>query len=291
MRFKEDVLLYRDKEKTIIKKGIYKYIIEDKDGDIYKVLIKNKFDKETTPKEQFEFLESNNLICDNYKNVFENTKNEKNISFFECYFNNISPLDVQKIIQEKNVAIIGMGGIGTVVLDSLQRMGFKNFVIIDYDNVEISNLNRQILFNEYSIGQPKTLIAKNNTFKNINIVCINKKIDSYEKINSNIIKKTDFIINCADTPNNIIEIINDFAVKESIPFITGHVGIETGTWGPIYDHRLKNFKKTPVIDVPMKLIKGSISATNAIIGNFIALDTMVYLSEEKRGNNTLLYKE
>ena len=53
----------------------------------------------------------------------------------------------QKKIKNSNVLIIGMGGLGCPLLTYLVSSGVNNIGIVDHDKVEISNLNRQILFN------------------------------------------------------------------------------------------------------------------------------------------------
>lgn len=70
----------------------------------------------------------------------------KEICIFEAFSEKvgINPEKIHNRIQNKTILIIGFGGIGTIVVDNLQRMGFKNFILIDYDIVEPSNLNRQM---------------------------------------------------------------------------------------------------------------------------------------------------
>ena len=50
-----------------------------------------------------------------------------------------------KKIQDKNIVIVGIGGVGGFALEALTRFGIKNITIIDNDTVDISNLNRQII--------------------------------------------------------------------------------------------------------------------------------------------------
>jgi adenylyltransferase/sulfurtransferase len=66
----------------------------------------------------------------------------------------------QKKIKNSKILIIGMGGLGTPLLTYLASSGVCNIGIIDHDRVEISNLNRQILFNSSDIGKFKVNQAK-----------------------------------------------------------------------------------------------------------------------------------
>ena len=73
-------------------------------------------------------------------------------------------------IQNTSVLIIGIGGIGTPVLQSLARAGISKFGIVDYDKISKSNLHRQILFDQKDIGLSKVQVAKRK------ILAIDKKI-------------------------------------------------------------------------------------------------------------------
>ena len=65
----------------------------------------------------------------------------------------------KKIIQSK-VLIIGMGGLGCPVAEFLTRAGVGTLGIIDYDNVDLSNIHRQSLYNVSDIKETKVLNFK-----------------------------------------------------------------------------------------------------------------------------------
>jgi adenylyltransferase/sulfurtransferase len=78
----------------------------------------------------------------------------------------------QKRIKNAKVLIIGMGGLGCPLLTYLASSGVCNIGIVDHDKVELSNLNRQILFNTSDIGKFKVNQAKskiNKVYKKIKI--------------------------------------------------------------------------------------------------------------------------
>ena len=64
------------------------------------------------------------------------------------------------LIQEKVIAVFGLGGVGGTALEALARTGFQHFIIIDFDKVDPSNLNRQILYTAKDIGRDKVEAAK-----------------------------------------------------------------------------------------------------------------------------------
>lgn len=60
--------------------------------------------------------------------------------------------DSMKLIEEKTICIFGLGGVGGTVFIALLRSGFKKIVIVDFDKVSESNLNRQLLFTKKDVG-------------------------------------------------------------------------------------------------------------------------------------------
>lgn len=63
-------------------------------------------------------------------------------------------------LKNSKVAIFGVGGVGSYVVEALARAGVGSFILIDNDNVALSNLNRQIIATTNTIGKPKVEVAK-----------------------------------------------------------------------------------------------------------------------------------
>ena len=119
----------------------------------------------------------------------------------------------QKKIKKSKVLIIGMGGLGCPLLSYLASAGIYNIGIVDHDKVELSNLNRQILFNTADLGKYKVLQAKskiNKIYKGIKIRTFNQKVLTTNI--KNISKDYDII--CDGTDNfNTRYLINDYCKK------------------------------------------------------------------------------
>ena len=64
--------------------------------------------------------------------------------------------DILNQINEKTVLIVGVGGVGGYTAVSLARSGVKKLIIIDFDEVDISNINRQIIAYHSTIGYRKS---------------------------------------------------------------------------------------------------------------------------------------
>ena len=143
----------------------------------------------------------------------------------------------QKRIKNSKVLIIGMGGLGCPLLTYLASSGVCNIGIVDHDKVELSNLNRQILFNTSDIGKFKVYQAKSKIKKIYNKIKIKTfKIKISEKNIEPIIKNFDII--CDGTDNfKTRYLINDFCKKNKKILISAAISKFDG-------HLFKfNFKK------------------------------------------------
>lgn len=112
-------------------------------------------------------------------------------------------------LRNSKVAIFGIGGVGSFVLEGLARAGIGSFVLVDNDTISESNLNRQLIATTKTIGRPKVEVAKER------ILEINPKanIEIYQEffmpdIREEIIDKSvDYIVDAIDTVTAKIELI------------------------------------------------------------------------------------
>ena len=74
-------------------------------------------------------------------------------------------IDAQLNLKSARVLMIGMGGLGCPAAQVLARAGLGFLRTVDFDTVDESNLQRQLLFYPADIGQPKVLAAKNSLSK------------------------------------------------------------------------------------------------------------------------------
>jgi len=90
-----------------------------------------------------------------------------------------SPPGLIDKIKYKKVGIAGCGGLGSNIAMMLVRAGIQNLVIVDFDTVEMSNLNRQFYFQK-DIGKLKTNAITENLLQinpDVNIQAVNQKLD------------------------------------------------------------------------------------------------------------------
>lgn len=125
-----------------------------------------------------------------------------------------------KKLHNSKVAVFGIGGVGSFVVEGLVRSGIGNFVLVDKDVVDITNLNRQIIATRETIGMPKVEIAKKrildiNPEANVEIHQEFFMPDSNEIFDNTF----DYIVDCVDTVTAKIELVIR-AKRFDIPIIS-----------------------------------------------------------------------
>lgn len=111
--------------------------------------------------------------------------------------------DKFKNIQNKTILVLGLGGVGSYVCESLIRSGITNIIIVDNDIIDITNLNRQLMTTFDNIGQYKTDVW-NERIKKINPYCQVTMIKEFvDEDNIDILfkEKIDYFVDACDTIN------------------------------------------------------------------------------------------
>ena len=190
-------------------------------------------------------------------------------------------------LEKLNVMIAGAGGLGTHQAQQLIRMGINKIYLYDNDEVELTNLNRQIFYGKDDIGKNKVNIAKKHLDKfdlETEIFAVHETIDENIQIPDDV----HLIFDALDNFKTRF-ILEDLAIEANIPFI--HGGIESW-YGQIaviipgQTVRLKdvfsgvyNDNRTPSIISPAVSIIASIQVLEGL---------KVYLNKENYLKNKLL---
>ena len=120
------------------------------------------------------------------------------------------------IIKDKTICIFGLGGVGGTAIEALVRTGFKKVILVDFDKVDISNLNRQILYTREDVGKDKAecakerLISINPDLEVISYKCKAQEFDFNQKI--------DFVIDAIDDVDGKVFIAKN-CIEKRIPFL------------------------------------------------------------------------
>lgn len=126
---------------------------------------------------------------------------------------------IEKLNKSK-VAIFGIGGVGSYVVEGLARAGVGNFILVDNDKISQSNLNRQLIATHKTIGKYKVDVAKERILE----INPNAKVEIYQEFfmpdSKEILDETvDYIIDSIDTVTAKIELVMR-ANKLNIPIIS-----------------------------------------------------------------------
>lgn len=128
--------------------------------------------------------------------------------------------NIEKIHNSK-VIVFGVGGVGGYVVEMLARSGINNITIVDYDTVDISNKNRQIIATDSSIGNTKVNVMKDRILSfnsDCKVIAINKKLLP-ENIEEFKLKEFDFVVDAIDMVTSKIALIK-YAHDNDIPIIS-----------------------------------------------------------------------
>ena len=124
-------------------------------------------------------------------------------------------------LEKKCVLVLGCGGVGGYVCEALARSNIGTLIIVDYDIVDESNINRQIIALDSTIGQKKVDVLEKR-IHDINENCKVIKIDSFmepDNLEELFSYSFDFLVDACDTVTTKKEVIK-MCLKKQIPFIS-----------------------------------------------------------------------
>jgi tRNA A37 threonylcarbamoyladenosine dehydratase len=193
------------------------------------------------------------------------------------------------VLKEKKVAIFGIGGVGGYVCEALARSGVGSFVLIDKDNVSITNINRQIIASLDTVGMDKTKVMKDRILSinpNANVEVHNCFFLPENKDNFDF-SSYDYVIDAVDTVTAKIAII--MCAKEAKVPVILRAELKKRRINKLKvvyskEKPLKPIK--PIIDNenPKKNVPGSICFVPAAMGLLIASEVIKDLTGIRNDN-------
>jgi len=183
----------------------------------------------------------------------------------------------QKKIEKTTVFIAGAGGLGTSVAVYLAAAGVGCLRICDSDNIDLSNLNRQILYSESDIGKPKVVCLKDRLLQLNHFVRI-IPLKRYIKPDSvaDLVGDAEIIVDCLDNYQSRL-ILNQYSVRNQKPLV--HAGVKEMFGQLTFIHP----PATPCLGCIYPEIKEStdkyiIGAAAGIIGSLQALEVIKFIT-------------
>ena len=196
-------------------------------------------------------------------------------------------------LKNAKVLVIGAGGLGCPILQYLAASGVGTVGIVDFDQVELHNLHRQILYSEESVGLSKAVCAKaslQHVNPNTKYIVFNEKltIDNVEKI----LSCFDVIVDGCDNFTTRY-LVNDTCVKLDKPLVYGSILKFEGQMA-VFNHKgSKNLRDIFPLppnpeDVPNCSLNGVLGTLPGIIGTMMAQETLKLIMDLPTLENELL---
>ena len=129
--------------------------------------------------------------------------------------------DAVASLSKKTVLVLGCGGVGGYVVEALARSGIGSLILVDYDKVDVTNINRQIIALGSTIGQKKVDVLEKRV-KDINPDCSVTKIETFidsKNISSLFEKPLDYLVDACDAMTTKKALIKECILRK-IPFIS-----------------------------------------------------------------------
>ncbi|WP_380282756.1 ThiF family adenylyltransferase [Kitasatospora purpeofusca] len=216
---------------------------------------------------------------------------------------------MQSRIEAARVAVLGVGGVGTVVAQHLVGAGARRLWLVDFDTVALHNLNRQFLFGRQDVGVPKVEAAASALRRlapQTDVRGIQRRIGDVTDL-AVLPTDLDLLVIAADTPRTIVDIAWLWAAEYGVPVHMAAVGLETGYWGPLLipdrGHCWPCFERgrrallptghAALEDAELEPMPYSFGPSNTVISALLAHDVLEYLarghcpSENRRGRLAL----
>lgn len=181
--------------------------------------------------------------------------------------------EITNKLKELKVLIVGLGGVGGYALESLVRLGVSDFTLVDYDKIELSNFNRQIIATDNNLNKSKVEAFKERILEINSEAKIDCKQMFYNKENETIIfdKEYDFVVDAIDTLSlkweliktclkNKIEIISSMGMGNRLDLTKIEITTLDKTYNDPVSKKLREFAKKDKID--LKKIKVIFSKEN-----------------------------
>ena len=129
--------------------------------------------------------------------------------------------DGQEKLKESRVLIVGAGGLGCSASQYLASAGVGKIILVDFDTISLSNLQRQILYTDADIGKPKAEVAKvrlQSINPNIEVQAVVKKCDDAEF--AELIRQVDVVVDCTDNVD-VRNQLNLQCFQQKRPLVSG----------------------------------------------------------------------
>ncbi len=221
---------------------------------------------------------------------------DRQLRYFSDVTEGPTPSQCQAKLEEARIAVLGVGGLGGWSALSLACIGIGELLLVDFDRVDLTNLNRQVLYSEDDIGRSKTEAAAERlcSFNSrMRLVAVDKRLSSEAEVAATI-EGYDVVIDAVDWPAHEIEHwVNSACFAAGIPYIAMSHFPPFARIGPFYApgrtgcytcQEIAYRRSYPLFDLVVEQNRakespaGTLGPACGLIGNLIALDILHYLT-------------
>jgi molybdopterin/thiamine biosynthesis adenylyltransferase len=206
-----------------------------------------------------------------------------------------SPDEVQARLKVSSVAVLGLGGIGSVMAMALAACGVGRLTCVDFDRIQLSDLNRQVYFDERSVGRSKASAIKRRIRalnSSVKVEAFDRRIVPGEWL-EDLVRRHDLVVDAMDESADLTFLLSDIAFREDRPIlIAGYTGprVSIGLFVPgrtpcircvVHDHEEMLAKEQSrdeselFADNPRP--NATIAPSSGIAANFAALEAIYFL--------------
>jgi len=162
---------------------------------------------------------------------------DRQLRYFSDVGTETTPSECQRRLEQARIAVLGVGGLGGWSALALACHGVGEMLLVDFDTVDLSNLNRQVLFSESDVGRPKAQLAAQRLLEfnpAARVERLEERLDSEAAV-AEAIAGYDLVVNAVDWPAHDIELwVNAACFAAGIPYIAMSHYPPIARVGPFY---------------------------------------------------------
>ncbi|TGL40342.1 ThiF family adenylyltransferase [Leptospira perdikensis] len=199
----------------------------------------------------------------------------------------------QKKWRDSSVLIIGLGGLGCPAALQLALGGIGRLGLVDFDQVEVSNLHRQTLFTFKDLGLPKTEVVSKVLLEHcpwLQVECFSELVSEGTK--PEFLNGWDLVLDCTDTITSKYQ-INELCIQKSIPLVTASVfrtsaqfAIFSGKGQPCYRCLFPDLKEGDTLNCSLG---GVLGVQTTLAGTYQSSLAMQYLLDPNSTDLSSVY--
>lgn len=221
--------------------------------------------------EKADFLINHEIFVDSLPN--ENTISSRTDQFFKQHLS----IAQQEQIRNSNILILGCGGIGSSIAWIFASLGVKRITIVDFDIIEISNLNRMFMFDITDVGKKKVFVIKdklNKLYPDIEITAIDRKVCSESELSEICVKEHfSIIIKALDSPSIFPIWLDSVCKKNSLKYVGGITLRDRILVGPTYIPNVAEDGWSDIIHMD--------NSSEHVFGKIPSLDVMLFSATDR----------